>query len=127
MLENFEKAPNPIERKDILLRINQNKYKNNPDRQSRQAILYEILPFVSDLDFTTAVANGAVDEITLNLQVRFNYWINKFESKYNEITSFYNLLDGEKNERMFLINELIKDLVVDELPKKEDKPITQIQ
>lgn len=110
LYEDLEKAPNPIERKNILVRINQNKYKNNQDQMLRQKILYDLLPFVSDSDFEIAREAG-LDNITLQYQLRFTYWIGLFEAQYGDIVSFYINLEGDEATKLRIINELIIDII----------------
>ena len=114
LYSNLEKAENPIERKNILLRINQNRYKGNQNKLSRQNILYDLIPFVSDKDFETAINANRVDEITFDYQTRFNYWIGKFEAIYGDIVTFYTLMTEDNSEKLLLINNLIKGIIISE-------------
>jgi hypothetical protein len=110
LFEDLEKAPNPIERKNILVRINQNKYKNNQDQMLRQKILYDLLPYVSDNDFEIA-RNSGIDSVTLQYQLRFTYWIGLFEAEYGDIVSFYINLEGDEAVKLRVINDLIIEII----------------
>ena len=108
---NFEDAKNPIERKDIIIQINQNKYKNNQGKKARQELLNEIMPYISDLDFDKALDQNVVSDYNKELQLRFNYWISAFEAEHGDILQFYLMLDGEQYERLALINNLLSELI----------------
>ena len=77
---NLEKAQNPLERKNILIRINQNRYKGNENKLNRQKILYDLMPYISDIDFDKALDRGIVDDVTFQYQTRFSFWIGQFQS-----------------------------------------------
>lgn len=111
LYNNLEKATNPIERKSILVRINQNRYRGNESKRERQNLLYDLIPFISDADFDKAVASLMVDEVTYQYQLRFNYWITMFESAYGDIVAFYSGLQTEKAQKLNIINELIINLI----------------
>jgi hypothetical protein len=113
LFTNFTTAPNPIERKNILIRISESKYRNNPSKLSRQVILYNILPFLSDLEFDKAIAKG-VDPVTFELQNRFDYWIQMFESEYGDIVVFFTTLgDITDAEKYRILNNLLIQLIND--------------
>ena len=111
---NLEKSKNPIERKNILLRINQNRYRGNENKLNRQTILYDLIPYISDEEFQLAVASQKVDDITFQYQSRFNYWIGQFEAQYGDIVSFYSLLEAEKQQKLSLINDLILQIITNQ-------------
>lgn len=110
LFEDLEKAPNPIERKNILVRINQNKYKNNHDQMVKAKLLYDLVPFTTDTDFDKGVSNG-LDETTKQYYLRFNYWIGLFEAQYGDIVTFYSELESDQATRLTLINNLIIDII----------------
>ena len=114
--KNFKEASNPIERKDILTQINQNKYKNNNGKKARQKLLYDILPYIADVDFNKAVETFSVTPLNMELQLRFNYWITAFESQYGNILEFFVTTEGTDEERLALINNLLKEIITPELP-----------
>lgn len=113
LFQEFEKSTNPIERKNILIRINQNKYKNNPDQLSRQKILYELMPYISDVDFDKARASTISPMTTVMEQyyLRFNDWIGQFEAQYGDIVSFYKDIEGDKSQKLKLIDNLILAII----------------
>lgn len=106
----FKESPNPIERKDLLLKISRNKNRFNKDKMERQVLLYHLLPYCSDYDFDKAITRG-VDDTTFQYQTRFNYWIGLFESEYGDITIFYDSIDADTNQKLVLINNLILDII----------------
>lgn len=110
LFNDLEKAPNPIERKNILVRINQNKYKNNHDQMIRAKLLYDLLPYTTDVDFEIA-RNVGLDPITLQYQLRFNYWIGIFEAQFGDIVSFFAEMESDISTRLMFINNLITDIV----------------
>jgi hypothetical protein len=111
LFADFKTAPNPIERKNILIRLAENKYRNNAEKLNRQIILNNLLPFISDLDFDRAVAKG-IDPIVFDLQNRFSYWVQQFESEYGNITSFFaGMGDISEAEKYRVINDLIINLI----------------
>lgn len=116
LYNDFEKATNPIERKNILIRINKNKYKGNKDQSIRQNILYDLLPYVSDTDFEIARDTG-IDSITLQYQLRFTYWVGIFEAQYGDIVTFYKELDTDKATKLVTINNLILDIIKNNMPE----------
>jgi len=111
LFDDLQKAPNSLERKDIIVRINRNRYKNNIDILSRKEILYDLMPYVSDIDFDKALSQQTVSEIDKLYQLRFTYWISIFEAQYGDIVTFYNNLDVSKAEKLTLINNLIIDII----------------
>lgn len=118
----FEKSPNPIERKNILIRLTKNKGRFNTERTQREVLLYHLLPFASDKDFQTALDQQIVDFPTKQLQTRFNYWINMFESEFGDIVVFWNNLEISKSEKLILINNLLLTII-----NRATQPIEQPQ
>jgi hypothetical protein len=118
LFDNLAKAPNTLERKNIIVRISQNRYKNNSDQMSRQKLLYDLMPYVSDIDFDKAIAQQTVSDINKEYQLRFNYWIDQFEAYYGNIVQFYKDMDVSKSEKLVLINNLITDLISKQIKKK---------
>ncbi|MDV4026231.1 hypothetical protein CMT52_18015 [Elizabethkingia anophelis] len=116
LFSDFAKAPNAIERRNILLRLSQNRNKYNTNKANREKILYKIIPFASDLDFEKAQARpNLIDDTTFKLQTRFDYWIAKFESQYGDIGVFFQSLENmDDNGRLLLINSLIKTIIQNE-------------
>ena len=112
LFDDLAKAPNALERKNIIVRISNNRYKNNADQLSRQQLLYDLMPFVSDKDFSQALELDIVSAINKDYQLRFNYWIDQFEALYGDIVTFYKVMDNEsKAERLVFINNIITELI----------------
>lgn len=111
LYSNLELAQNPLERKNILVRINQNRYKGNVNKLNRQKILYDLIPYVSDNDFNMALEKSTVDDGIFQYQTRFNYWIGQFEAKYGDIVTFYTSLEEDNAQKLILINNLIIGII----------------
>lgn len=112
LYELFKTSPNTIERKNILVRLTKNKNRFNRDKMAREVLLYELLPYVSDIDFDKAIANKSVDEVTFQYQTRFDYWLCLFESKYGDILLFWEGLgETPANEKIALTNNLIIGII----------------
>lgn len=107
----FNKAPNAIERKNLLVRLAQRRNMYNKEKSKREVILYKLLPYSSDAEFDIAVKNNNVDEITFQLQIRFNYWIAQFESMYGSICTFWENTKSNESEKIILLNNLIFNLI----------------
>lgn len=119
LYEDLEKAPNSLERKNLIIRINQNRYKNNQTQYVRQKLLYDVMPYVSDKDFEFALSQQIVTPENKALQTKFTYYIGRFESQYGDIVSFYNGLDIDKSQKIILINNLVMEIVKKDLPQQE--------
>lgn len=109
LINELKDSPNVLERKNTLVRMNQNRYKNNQDTRVRNKLLYDILPYVSDKDFD--LAKDKVDIEVFQLQTRFNYWISQFEALYGDIVVFFQDLDTDPAQKLKLINELIIKII----------------
>lgn len=105
----YETAPNPIERKNILIRAAQARNKFSPIKALRETILYKLLPYASDKDFNTAIEK--VSPEVFQLQTRFDYWICLFESSYGDIGVFWNSFEVSESEKIVLINNLLNNLI----------------
>ena len=111
LLKDFALAPNPIERKTILNRLTETRYRNNPAKLERQFILNNLMPFVADADFTLAITNG-IDKNLFALQNRFVYWIQVFEAEHEDIVIFFNNIEDATNaEKFIVINNLILEII----------------
>jgi len=107
----FEKSPNAIERKNILIRLSQRRNMFNKDKAEREVILYKLLPYCADEDFTLAVDNQRVEPIIFEFQTKFDYWITMFEATYGDIAIFWKQTKASDSEKIILLNNLIKDLI----------------
>jgi hypothetical protein len=119
LYEKFEKAPNQIERRNVIKRLGQTKYRFNPERAERENLLYSLMPYISDKDFETALTQGIVDYVTKQYQTRFDYWISMFEANYGDILNFYVNLEATDSEKLIVINNLIINLIPKENENKE--------
>lgn len=107
LLNDFDKAPNPLERKNTIRRISQNRYKNNLDQSARQRIFYDLLPYCSDKDFKDAMDTKTAGDINIQYYLRFNYWISQFEAQFGDIVTFWKELTVDNSQKIILINNLI--------------------
>jgi hypothetical protein len=111
LYDMFQKSPNAIERKNILIRLAQRRNMFNREKSKREVILYKLLPYSSDKEFELSVDQMKVDDTTFQFQTRFTYWIAKFESFYGSITNFWNDLNSPESEKIILLNNLIINLI----------------
>ena len=109
--EMLKKSPNPIERKNLLVRLSQRRNMFNKEKQKREVILYKLIPYSSDIDFNLAVDKERVSDENFEFQTRFNYWIAMFESTYGNIAAFWNGMDESEASKIDLLNKLILDLI----------------
>lgn len=121
LLELFEKLPNAIERKNILMKMSRNRNQNNPKKSERESLLYKLLPFASDKDFEREVENNYIDDNTFQLQSRFDFYISIFESRFGDILYFYNLIEGEEAASLVTIKNLLTQIITENYEKP--KPV----
>lgn len=121
LYEMFKLAPNPLERKDILVRKALSSNRFNPEKAKKNALLYKLLPFASDLDFNKAIDNNLIDPITFELQNRFYYWINLFEATYGSLLSFWDDKEQSESQKLILINNLLRELITKNLEYVTEK------
>lgn len=108
----LEKAKNPIERKKILIRISDNKFRFNPEKRLENRILYNLMPYVHDDDFKTAIDVGMVSTPDFHYQTRFNYWVGLFEAKYDSVVNFWQAMEGRSDsEKYTFIDQLIRNII----------------
>lgn len=113
LYEQYNKISNPIEKRNIIQRLVQNRNQYDLSMANREKILYKIMPFIDDIDFEKA--KEKIDDVTFMFQTRFNYWIAMFEAEYGEIDLFFEALEDEKESTkiIFIIN-LIKNIIKNE-------------
>ena len=112
LFEQFDTAPNPIERKNTLIRLNKNKNRFNKDKAERQEIQYHLMPYVSDKDFDAAREDQRVGAIEFQYYTRFNYWIGAFEALYGDLLLFWEGMEDQPDSaKLIVINNLITDLI----------------
>lgn len=124
LFEIFEKAPNPIERKDILIKTTKNKYRFNESARDKQLLLYHLMPYSADEDFEKALENNLPDFTTKQYQTRFNYWVGSFEAQFGDILLFFEALEGTNSQKILLINNLIINIINSTVT--EQKPVDPI-
>lgn len=109
----FHKAPNSVERTNILMRLSQRRSMFNKMKYNREFILYKLMPYSSDVDFDKAlIRENIVSNEIFIFQTQFNYWIGKFESQYGDIVIFWdNLGESKESEKIIYINDLIINLI----------------
>lgn len=114
----YQNAPNPLERKNILVRSTQNRNRFNKEKSLRETILYKLLPYASDADFNKVM--DRLDNVTIELQTRFDYWIATFEAYYGSIVTFWTDTDIEESQKLIMINGLLRDLINNNSNLKEN-------
>lgn len=113
LYDMFEKSPNTIERRNIIKKIASTRYRFNPDRSLRESILYDLIPFVSDKDFE--LAQGAIDDITIQYQTRFNYWIAQVEAEYGDIVEIWESMEEVPNsQKLTFLNNLVVSYITNQ-------------
>jgi len=123
LYDMFEKSPNPIERKNILIRLTRNKNRFNKSKMEKEVLLYNLLPYAADEDFEKAIERGQINSTIFEYQTRFNYWIAMFEAQYGNILEFYNSFEADESQRIILINNLITQIIKkDEQTNKPGNP-----
>lgn len=111
LYEQFKNAPNPIERRALLIRISQMRFMFNESKKLHDRITYSLLPYVSDDDFDKAIARE-IDDVLFEYQNRFNYWINTFEAEYGDLVFFWTeVLEGTNSQKLQRINNLIIQII----------------
>ena len=85
------KAHNPIIKAQIDEQVIEVKYRNNPEKMSKEKLLYKLLPYSSltDAEFLTQIGIRINDEKTINLRLQFTDAVLLFESKYGSIYEYY--------------------------------------
>jgi hypothetical protein len=111
LYEMIKSSPNAIERKNLLVRLAQRRNMFNKEKATREAILYKIMPYTSDVDFDKALDKGMVDDTIMEFQTRFSYWISMFESFYGNIAVFWEGMDATDSEKLITLNNLIVSLI----------------
>ena len=92
--DSLAKAIDPIDKKNLISRINYTIYKNNPQQLERNSILYKLLPY-STLTDDQFMSMQGVDPQLRELRLNFQYYIDAFEAEYGELNLFFNEYFGE--------------------------------
>jgi hypothetical protein len=110
----INKAPNPIEARNLLGQLAKSKGQSNQEKAKRDEILYKLLPYVTAANFKDAVDNNAVGEITFQYYTRFTHWIDIFEATHDDIYQFWLMLDNDgasDSAKLVEINNLIIQII----------------
>ncbi len=121
LYEMIQKSPNAIERKNLLIRLAKRRNMFNPDKASKEEILYKLMPYSNDLDFKLAVDNQQVDDITFQLQTRFIHWVQLFEATYGSLTTFWESMEASDSEKIILLQRLLIQLIKSNVGKPTPK------
>ncbi len=121
----LKSCPNQIEKRNLLDRIAKTRYRFNKGRMERELLLYSLMPFIADSDFTTASANFLVDDKTKLLYLRFNYWISQFEAEYGDIVEFFEGAGDSTAKRWVNTNDLLTALIPENTVVKPEEKISK--
>jgi hypothetical protein len=110
--ELIKQSPNPIETKNLLIRLSSINNRFNKSRQVREKILYLLLPYANNNDFIVANEKDLVQRDVFELQTRFTYWIGMFEANYGNIKAFWDGMgEAQESEKLITINNLMFNLI----------------
>lgn len=87
--DSLAKSIDPIDKENIISRINYSVYKNNPNELLRNEILYKLLPYstITDSEF---IPMQGIDLKLRELRLNFSYYVDLFESQFGDINIFMN-------------------------------------
>ena len=111
LYESLKKSPNPVESKSLLNKLAVSRNRFNSTEAKKETIIYQLLPFCTQEDFKTALDHNAVAVETIQLQTRFNYWLNSFEARYGDLYLFWQSIEGTEAERLTVVNNLLYSLI----------------
>jgi len=120
LMDSLAKAPNPLERRNILAQINRNKFKNNHELKERACLLYKLIPFVSDADFDKALNSQLITDEQKYLYLQFDRWINIFEANFGNIVEFAENISDDEKVSLKIINDLLINLIQQENGQRKD-------
>jgi hypothetical protein len=91
--DSLAKAIDPIDKENLISRINYSIYKNNPAQMERNNLMYKLLPYstLTDDQFVALQVDPAIKELRLN----YKYHIDTFEAEYGALNDFFNNYFGE--------------------------------
>lgn len=123
--DSLGKAIDPIDKENIISRINYSLYKNNPQRLFRSEFLYKLLPYstITDSEFNAMVE---IDPAMRELRLNFPYYIDLFEGQYGELDVFVNNYFGENvsdSNKIEIARKLLLEKVI--VVEKEKAEIVQ--
>ena len=92
--DSLSKAIDPIDKLNIINRINYTQYKNNPDGLERNELMYKLLPYATLTD-SEFIGMQGIDPKLKELRLNFAYYIDQFEAQYGSLNVFFNEYFGE--------------------------------
>jgi len=114
LINIFNNLPNPIEKKDVLVRLSNKKNRLDSVKKQRNKILYDLIPYISDTDFDKAVERGVLDVHTFMLQTKFNYYIGMLESEEGSVVDYIESFKDNYNVGIQTIRNQIYKIIKDE-------------
>ena len=121
--DSLSKAIDPIDKENLISRINYSIYKNNPDALERSNLLYKLLPYstLTDDQFIGMTVDPKLKELRLN----YKYYIDAFEAEYGRLNVFFNSYFGENvtmSNKLTVARKLLIDKVEVEEPEEPEEP-----
>jgi hypothetical protein len=125
--DSLEKAIDPIDKENIISRINYSLYKNNPQRLLRNNFMYKLLPYstITDSEFNSM---DGIDPTMRELRLNFPYYVDLFETKFGEMDVFVNNYFGEnvtEANKLEIARDLLNEIVV--IPEQTPEIIPAIE
>jgi hypothetical protein len=122
--DSLAKAIDPIDKENLMSRINYSIYKNNPSALERSGLLYKLLPYstLTDDQFISMTVDPKMKELRLN----YKYYIDAFEAEYGELNVFFNDYFGENvtmSNKLTVARQLLLDKVEVIEPPKPVAPV----
>lgn len=118
--ELYDGAPNSLERRQVLVKLNKNRNRFNPNKGKRESLLYDIIPYATDVDFEKALEKNLVSDEEFVFQVKFHQWISRLESEFGDLLIFLDSLNMDKNSKITFIKKTIINLIRKENEQKTD-------
>jgi len=117
--DSLVKAIDPIDKENIISRINYSLYKNNPQRLLRNNFMYKLLPYstITDSEFNSM---SGVDPTMRELRLNFPYYIDLFETEFGEMDVFVNNYFGESVTESNKL-QMARDLLITKIVIPENK------
>lgn len=111
--DSLGKAIDPIDKQNLIWRINYSIYKNNPEQLERTDLLYKLLPY-STLTDSEFISLQGIDPKIKELRLNYKYYIDAFEAEYGELNDFFNNYFGE-NVTMSKKLEMARNLLLNKI------------
>ena len=106
----LKQAIDPIDKENIIKRINYSIYKNNPEEYARAELLYKLLPY-STLTDTEFISLQGIDPKMKELRLNFKYYIDSFEAQFGDLNDYFNEYFGENVSMIQKLNMAKKQLL----------------